>query len=283
MAVLFEVTDLGQGIFCLKDLSTVEMYLVVGSRRAALLDTGTGVGDLAGAVAALTDKPVEVYLTHGHVDHAGGIYSFDRVHVSEADRPLLKANADPAMRRAFADFVGQATGVHPWTAADFAPARPIEVCPVAPGDVIDLGGRTLTAVDLAGHTRGSLGYLDSVTATLFAGDGCNNSTFLFLPESAGVEQYRQTLTRLKERWGKAIRRMMICHDYTEVPLDCIDQVIACCDSILAGTDAKEPFVFAFEPLKCEHSAWAAAGGACRADGKFGNIAYDMEREKELWH
>lgn len=282
MTQYFEVTDLGQGIFCLKDLSTVEMYLVVGSERAALLDTGTGVGDLAAQVQALTDKPVEVFLTHGHVDHAGGIYAFDRIHVSEADRPLLKTNADPAMRRAFADFVGQATGVHPWTAADFAPARPIQVLPVAPGDMIDLGGRSLTVVDLAGHTRGSVGYVDSATATLFAGDGCNNSTFLFLPESTGVAAYRQTLARLKREWGGRLRRMMICHDFTEVPLECIDEVIACCDSVLADADAREPFVFAFEPLKCEHSAWAAAGGAARRDGKFGNVAYDLERKWEQW-
>lgn len=283
MTRFFEVTDLGQGICCLKDLSTVQMYLIEGTERAALLDTGTGVGDLAAVVRSLTDKPVEVLLTHGHVDHAGGIYAFDRVRVSEADRPLLRANADPAMRKAFADFVGQATGVHPWTAADFAPARPIELCAVAPGDVIDLGGRTLTVVDLAGHTRGSVGYVDSATATLFAGDGCNNSTFLFLPESTDVARYRQTLRRLKEDWGKKLRRMMICHDYTEVPLACIDEVLACCDSVLAGRDAKEPFVFGFEPLKCEHSAWAAAGGAARRDGKFGNVAYDMNRERELWH
>ena len=91
----FQVQELGDGIFCLKDLSTVEMYLVVGEQRAALLDTGTGIGDLAGAVRGLTNKPVEVYLTHGHVDHAGGIYSFDRVHVHPADKALMQENARP--------------------------------------------------------------------------------------------------------------------------------------------------------------------------------------------
>lgn len=42
MMEFFQVQELGDGIFCLKDLSTVEMYLVVGEQRAALLDTGTG-------------------------------------------------------------------------------------------------------------------------------------------------------------------------------------------------------------------------------------------------
>lgn len=282
MAQFFEVTDLGAGIFCLKDLSTVQMYLVEGRDRAALLDTGTGIGDLAAQVRTLTDKPVSVYLTHGHVDHAGGIYSFEQIHLSQADVPLLQENTRPERRKAFADFVGQVTGIHPWSEADFAAVRPIGIRTVSPGEEIDLGGRTLTVVNMAGHTRGSVGYFDSATATLFAGDGCNNSTFLFLPESTPVAEYRRTLLDLKARWGGRMQRMMICHDYTSVPLDCIDNVLACCDSILAGTDAREPFVFAFEPMKCRDSVWAAPGGATRKDGKFGNVTYDRSRELELW-
>lgn len=274
----FQVQELGDGIFCLKDLSTVEMYLVVGEQRAALLDTGTGIGDLAGAVRGLTNKPVEVYLTHGHVDHAGGIYSFDRVHVHPADKALMQENARPGIRLAFAGFVGRAAGSTPWTQADFAPPHPIEICELEPGSTADLGGRTLTAVDMAGHTRGSLGYFDSATGTLFAGDGCNNSTFLFLPESASVEEYRDTLVRLKADWGAKVRRMMICHDYTCIPLQCIDEVLACCENVLAGASECEPFVFGFTPLACKNSIWAARGGARRVDGRFGNLAYDTNRK-----
>ena len=52
--------------------SVVYSYLVEGDERAVLLDTGCGLGDLKAYVESLTDKPYEVVLTHGHVDHAGG-------------------------------------------------------------------------------------------------------------------------------------------------------------------------------------------------------------------
>ncbi|MFJ5760653.1 MBL fold metallo-hydrolase [Neobacillus sp. NPDC093182] len=53
------------------------MYLVEGTVRAALIDTGTGVGDLKAYIDNLTDKPYFVMLTHGHVDHAMGAPAFD--------------------------------------------------------------------------------------------------------------------------------------------------------------------------------------------------------------
>lgn len=56
-------------------------YLVVGSERAVLIDTGCGIGDLRSFVEQLTDKPVTVLLTHGHLDHAPGAVQFDEVYM----------------------------------------------------------------------------------------------------------------------------------------------------------------------------------------------------------
>lgn len=274
----FDVSDLGDGMFCLKDLSTVQMYLVVGSQRAALLDTGTGIGDVAQAVRGLTGLPVDVYLTHGHVDHAGGIYAFDAVHVTEKDKDLMLEHAALEKREAFAAFVGHVTGQTPWTDADFIAPHPIAIKPLCPGQQIDLGGRSLTVVDLSGHTQGSVGYFDDATRTLFAGDGCNNSTFLFMHESATVTQYQHTLECLLAEWKPQLARMMICHDYNAVPLSCIDDALDCCERILAGTSDNEPFSFAFEPIDGQKCAWAVRGGPQRQDGKFGNIAFDTQKE-----
>ena len=61
--------------------AALPMYLIVGSERAALIDTGTGMEGLREAVEEITKLPVSVYNTHAHLDHAAGNNEFDRVYM----------------------------------------------------------------------------------------------------------------------------------------------------------------------------------------------------------
>ena len=61
------------------------MYLLTGTEKALLIDTGTGAFNLPGLIAARTELPLMVALTHGHPDHAGGMDWFDRVYANPAD------------------------------------------------------------------------------------------------------------------------------------------------------------------------------------------------------
>ena len=65
--------------------SEEQMYLIEGGKRAALIDTGTGVGDLRGYVEEFTDKEIAVILTHGHLDHALGAAPFDTIYMNRRD------------------------------------------------------------------------------------------------------------------------------------------------------------------------------------------------------
>lgn len=67
--------EIRSGVFAIEE-GAVQMYLIVGSREALLLDTGSGAGDLRGLVRGLTALPVTVALTHGHNDHTGGAPQF---------------------------------------------------------------------------------------------------------------------------------------------------------------------------------------------------------------
>ena len=54
-------------------------YLILGTGRAILLDTGTGIGNIREVVEELTDLPVSVVLTHEHYDHVAAAYRFDEI------------------------------------------------------------------------------------------------------------------------------------------------------------------------------------------------------------
>ena len=85
----FTAQRLPNGVTEITDLSGVHCFLVEGRDKALLIDTMTGLRGLPAFVATLTDLPVEVALTHGHMDHAGGVFEFGRCYIHPADIPML--------------------------------------------------------------------------------------------------------------------------------------------------------------------------------------------------
>mgnify|MGYP002801178498 CR=1 FL=1 len=55
------------------DDGRVRQFLIVGTEEALLIDTGFEDSGVYEAVREITDLPVQVILTHGDVDHAGGL------------------------------------------------------------------------------------------------------------------------------------------------------------------------------------------------------------------
>lgn len=276
---LFRIERLGDGIVRIRDIMDVGMYLIEGDKRAALIDTGFGIGDVSSILRMLTDKPIEVYLTHGHVDHGGGIYAFHKVYVPKEDIDLLKWHSKPEIRLGFAaTYDSELCLVE--DILMHMPFGEIEIETIEPGIQIDLGGRNLTVVNLQGHTRGSVGFFDHKTKTLFAGDGCNNSTFLFLRESTSVTEYRDTLKILKKEWQERIERILICHgDIQNIPLMVIDDLIECCNLVLEGKGSRKKFVMPYKPFQNGVALWAEKGEASRSitDGHFGNLIYCTDK------
>ena len=74
------------GVFHITDAMGVSFSLVEGEDSALLFDAGYGLEDVAGYVRTLTEKPVELILSHGHHDHMLGARWFDHSLMDSADR-----------------------------------------------------------------------------------------------------------------------------------------------------------------------------------------------------
>ena len=48
------------------------MFLIRGRDHDLLVDTGMGVASLRRQLADISDRPIEVFTTHSHLDHIGG-------------------------------------------------------------------------------------------------------------------------------------------------------------------------------------------------------------------
>ena len=66
------------------------LYLIEKQNHAFLIDTGMDHDSLNDYVKTLTDKPVVVLLTHGHIDHIGRCGEFETVCMSTKDNDIYQ-------------------------------------------------------------------------------------------------------------------------------------------------------------------------------------------------
>jgi hydroxyacylglutathione hydrolase len=213
---------------------------VTGKDKALLIDTGTGVADLAACVRRITSLPLTVVNTHGHGDHVGADFQFDAVsaHPDDFDLTIRSAgrgNREDAVKRVAA----QAPALEPLllkSGADFDAKR---LAPVHGGHVFDLGGRKLEVIETPGHTKGSICLLDKEHRLLFTGDTTNSLVWLFLGNCLPLETYLQTLKSLQQR-ASEFTTIMPGHNEPLEGSFIADQ-IGCVESILAGTCEAKPY------------------------------------------
>ena len=146
-------------------------FVLVGPEKALVIDTGFPVGDLRGLVEELVGNlPYDVVNTHGHEDHAGGNYQFDRVYCHKYDIPMLEAQQGPH----FIDHLLNEEGDPKYTwfdLEDYIPYRDYELVGIEEGYVFHLGeGYDVEVIHCPGHTAGSICLLDKRNRILFGGD-----------------------------------------------------------------------------------------------------------------
>ena len=264
-----KVTDRITRIFA---FNTELMYLVEGSRRAVLIDTGSGFGSLKSCVDRLTDKPVTVLLTHGHTDHALGAAEFDEVYINRADEKAYNIHSDKALRKKAGEMwpeLFQLSESEIVPAAEFKSFKAMQ-----PGDVFDLGGISVEIFGCAGHTVGSVVMLIPEERMLLLGDACNYMTFLFDELSTDVYTFKQNLLKLDTETKDRYDTVLLSHgDGLGVP-DMIADVLAVCDDILEGRTDDTPFEFLGSRALL---AKTIGPDMKRLDGGCGNIVYRKDK------
>ncbi len=249
-------------------------YLVLGDERAMLIDTGLGCGDLSAYVRTLTDLPVTVFLTHGHLDHAGGLVGFSDVWLHPADRAMLENDSLDARYDYTASSLAPGETVD---RSEFLPGYTGPTHDLLPGKVFPLGGTSVEAVALPGHTDGMLAAYILPDRALLLGDGLNSATFFFLGNSS-VSEYKEVLQALLP-YAEKTDAALYSHPHNYGGKEIIAEGVASCEDILAGRDDHIPLPMG-EARGVEIFASKAQTAEGRnADGTAANIFYRPDQAR----
>jgi glyoxylase-like metal-dependent hydrolase (beta-lactamase superfamily II) len=178
-------------------LRVVNMYLVIGAERAALIDTGMGIGDARALIRQLTSLPVTVLNTHSHWDHSGGNAFFDHCAIHPAEAEWAAQEPDLSDLRAAMN----APSARAALPEGFDPAA-YRIIPKAPtqllqdDEVIDLGGRALRALHTPGHSPGHVAFWDDAHGQVFTGDTAYRGPMFACFEGSDPAAFAQSARRL---------------------------------------------------------------------------------------
>lgn len=213
-----EVTEIAPKTWCLSEFRLVNAFLVEGEEKAALIDTGCGIGHLAETVRELTDKPLVILITHGHFDHDGGVKQFpgvpvylhpadgEAMHQTLAMMQKMMGSSDMNLMRRY-----YATSRGPIRCPEIPMEELLALIPTEPCDPIydylpmedgmefDLGGRVLKVIHTPGHSAGEVSILDAASRTLFSGDTANVGIILMRQPNNGtalIEECNRTMHKL---------------------------------------------------------------------------------------
>jgi len=205
MRITHEVYAVGGGASGLgiSDAIDCNVFLLDGGDELALIDAGCGVDPepLLANIAAIAPEPSKIehlLLTHAHADHCGGAAALRerlglQVALSAREADALEAADEAAISLDRA----RDEGIYP---ADLR----LQPCPVARrldhGDQIQVGSLTVAAIEVPGHSAGSICYFlqGAERACLFTGD----TVFLFGAisllncDGSSLTAYRRHIPRL---------------------------------------------------------------------------------------
>lgn len=209
------IEKIKENIYRLNEFDGTNCYLVVGTQKAMLIDCGTGFCDIKGAVRNITDLPLIVVATHGHVDHIGGAGQFEEIYVHKDDcKKLNDIQRGMFMRKLFT-LSNKPVIDNGFTVKDvFKPYYDTRIIKMNGDEIFDLGEITVKVKHTPGHTRGSVALIVEEDKIIFSGDNVCDALWMMLPGATSLEEWLPSAQWIYDRsseydiyWGHRVPKL----------------------------------------------------------------------------
>jgi glyoxylase-like metal-dependent hydrolase (beta-lactamase superfamily II) len=188
-------------------------YLLNGSERSLLIDTGLGICNIYDEIIKLTDKPVTAVATHIHWDHIGGHKYFPDFYAHKAELNWLNGEFPltiEQIRDMVIDRCDLPEGYNVDT-YDFFQGKPTRV--LKDNDVIDLGDRCVDVLHTPGHSPGHMSFFEKERGYLFTGDLVYKDTLFAYYPSTDPKAY---LLSLRKVAALPVKRVFPAHHSLDI-------------------------------------------------------------------
>lgn len=224
----FEVYRIQPGIFAIYEPGQWEeviSYLIVGTKKSLLFDTGLGIGDIKNLVSEIISIEPLVINSHTHYDHIGGNYQFQQIYGVFTE--FSELNSKGIAHEEVKEFVSEGW-IRKETPKDFASKqyliKPYNVRKtLQDGERVDLGDRILEIIFTPGHTPDSLCLLDRKNRLLFTGDTFYPAPlYAHFPES-NLNQFAKT-AQLLHKLKHQVDYVVPSHNETLLPSSYLEKL-----------------------------------------------------------
>lgn len=171
-------------------------YLLNGSKKSLLIDTGLGICNIYNEVIKLTDNQIIAVSTHIHWDHIGGHQYFPDFYAHKDELNWLNGEFPLTINQIKEMVVDRCDLPDGYDVNEykFFQGNPTRI--LTDNDIIDIGGRYIQIIHTPGHSPGHISFWEKERGYLFTGDLVYKDTLFAYFPSTDPEKYLNSLERI---------------------------------------------------------------------------------------
>lgn len=171
-------------------------YLLIGSDRSLLIDTGLGICNILDFTKNLTDKPITAVATHIHWDHVGGHKYFNDFYAHADELNWLNGEFPLTIDQIKEMVIDRCDLPEGFDVSnyEFFQGKPTRI--LNDNDEINIGGRRIQILHTPGHSPGHMCFWENDRRYLFTGDLIYKDTLFAYYPSTDPDLYLKSLIKL---------------------------------------------------------------------------------------